>query len=215
MSDIRTTAVGNGSLVRFTTSNLLAIIAEWTFFVGALVYAFDKGGARSAGVASLALADPDSGCRTRWPGRLRIASVRNRCGSRSYARADACTRRCGPRGVRRLARGRRGGLLRRSGHGVHLPRACVRCALTSHRAVGTRTDRGERVGELLRERRHARGVVGGDNPARSRGTRLGAGRLRGDFTGEHTHHALAQPHGLTPRKLHRCRRVARVPFDSC
>ena len=39
-------------------ANLFATVAEWTFFVGALVYAFDKGGARATGIASLALLLP-------------------------------------------------------------------------------------------------------------------------------------------------------------
>jgi MFS family permease len=39
-------------------ANLLATIAVWAFFVGALVYAFDKGGARPTGIASLAMLLP-------------------------------------------------------------------------------------------------------------------------------------------------------------
>ena len=36
-----------------------AIVAEWTFFVGGPAHAFDKGGARAAGIASLAMLGAD------------------------------------------------------------------------------------------------------------------------------------------------------------
>jgi hypothetical protein len=48
----------NRVLVRFSVAYFLATVAEWVFFVGALVYAFDKGGARTAGFASIALLAP-------------------------------------------------------------------------------------------------------------------------------------------------------------
>ena len=58
LTEIKRTALENKSLVRFTIATFLAIVAEWTFFVGGLVYAFDKGGARAAGIASLAMLVP-------------------------------------------------------------------------------------------------------------------------------------------------------------
>ncbi len=51
-------ALGNSLLVRFTIAHLLATVAEWAFFVGALVYAFDHGGSRAAGLSSVALLIP-------------------------------------------------------------------------------------------------------------------------------------------------------------
>ncbi len=51
-------ALGNPLLVRFTVAHLLATVAEWAFFVGALVYAFDHGGSRAAGLSSVALLVP-------------------------------------------------------------------------------------------------------------------------------------------------------------
>jgi hypothetical protein len=54
LSDIKWSAVENRSLVRFAVANLLATVAELAFFVGALVYAFNKDGATATGVASWA-----------------------------------------------------------------------------------------------------------------------------------------------------------------
>jgi MFS family permease len=51
-------ALGNSLLVRFTIAHLLTTIAEWSLFVGALVYAFDHGGSRAAGFSSVALLIP-------------------------------------------------------------------------------------------------------------------------------------------------------------
>src|SRR4029078_11994129 len=48
----------NRVLVRFSVAYFLSRVAEWVFFVAALVYAFDKGGARTAGFASIALLAP-------------------------------------------------------------------------------------------------------------------------------------------------------------
>src|SRR3954447_13472816 len=64
---VRESALHNRVLVRFSTAYFLATLAEWVFFVGGLVYAFDKGGARATGFASVvlllptALAAPASG----------------------------------------------------------------------------------------------------------------------------------------------------------
>ena len=55
---IRWSAVENRSLVRLAVANLLATVAELAFFVGALVYAFDKEGATATGVSSLVLLLP-------------------------------------------------------------------------------------------------------------------------------------------------------------
>jgi hypothetical protein len=51
-------ALGNKMLVQFTIAQFLATMAEWSFFVGALVYAYDKGGSRSAGLTSVVLLLP-------------------------------------------------------------------------------------------------------------------------------------------------------------
>ncbi|MEP7203144.1 MAG: cyclic nucleotide-binding domain-containing protein [Ilumatobacteraceae bacterium] len=83
MSNTKRSALGNGALVRFAAANLLALAAEWAFFVGALVYAFDKGGARTAGLASLALlvptaiAAPTAGAMAhrKRPQRVRLAAL--------------------------------------------------------------------------------------------------------------------------------------------
>src|SRR3954469_9176798 len=55
---VRESALHNRVLVRFSTAYFLATLAEWVFFVGGLVYAFDKGGARATGYASIALLLP-------------------------------------------------------------------------------------------------------------------------------------------------------------
>ena len=83
VSETKQSALGNRSLVRFAAANLLATAAEWAFFVGGIVYAFDKGGARTAGLASLALllptaiAAPTAGAMAhrRRPQRVRLAAL--------------------------------------------------------------------------------------------------------------------------------------------
>lgn len=55
---IKRSALGNGVLVRFTTAFLFATLSQWALFVAALVYAFDRGGSRAAGLASIALLVP-------------------------------------------------------------------------------------------------------------------------------------------------------------
>ena len=75
-------ALGNSLLVRFTIAHLLATVAEWAFFVGALVYAFDHGGSRAAGFSSVALllptalAAPAAGAaaQRRRPSRVRLGA---------------------------------------------------------------------------------------------------------------------------------------------
>ena len=82
VSDIKWSAVENRSLVRFAVANLLATVAELAFFVGALIYAFDKDGAAVTGVASLvlllptALAAPAAGAMAhrRRPQQVRLAA---------------------------------------------------------------------------------------------------------------------------------------------
>ena len=51
-------ALRNKLLVQFTIAQFLATMAEWSFFVGALVYAYDQGGSHAAGLASVALLLP-------------------------------------------------------------------------------------------------------------------------------------------------------------
>lgn len=58
MNGTRRSALGNGALVRLAIANLLATIAQWALFIGALVYAFDHGGAHTAGLASVCLLVP-------------------------------------------------------------------------------------------------------------------------------------------------------------
>jgi MFS family permease len=72
-------ALGNKTLVQFTIAQFLATMAEWSFFVGALVYAYDKGGSRAAGLASVvlllptAIAAPSAGAAAqRRPDRVRL-----------------------------------------------------------------------------------------------------------------------------------------------
>ena len=75
-------ALGNPLLVRFTVAHLLATVAEWAFFVGALVYAFDNGGSRAAGLSSVALLVPTAiaapaaaaAAHRRRPSRVRFAA---------------------------------------------------------------------------------------------------------------------------------------------
>src|SRR3954471_18828987 len=55
---VRESALHNRVLVRFSIAFFLATVAEWIFFVGGLVYAFDQGGARTTGFASVALLLP-------------------------------------------------------------------------------------------------------------------------------------------------------------
>ena len=51
-------ALSNHDLVRHVAAHLLTIAADWAMFVGALVYAFDRGGASATGLASVALLLP-------------------------------------------------------------------------------------------------------------------------------------------------------------
>ena len=51
-------ALGNPVLVQFTVSCFLATMAECAFFVGGLVYAYDRGGSHVAGVSSVVLILP-------------------------------------------------------------------------------------------------------------------------------------------------------------
>ena len=82
VSHIKWSAVENRSLVRFAAANLLATVAELAFFVGALVYAFNKDGAAVTGVSSLvlllptALAAPAAGAMAhrRRPHHVRLAA---------------------------------------------------------------------------------------------------------------------------------------------
>jgi MFS family permease len=55
---IKRSALDNKVLVRFTIAYFLTALAEWALFVAALVYAFDRGGSRTAGFASMALLVP-------------------------------------------------------------------------------------------------------------------------------------------------------------
>jgi MFS family permease len=52
------TALHNSDLVRHVLSLELAAMAEWAVFLGVLVYAFDDGGARATGLASIAMLIP-------------------------------------------------------------------------------------------------------------------------------------------------------------
>ena len=58
VGEIKRSALDNKVLVRFTLAFFLTALAEWAFFVATLVYAFDRGGSRSAGFASMALLAP-------------------------------------------------------------------------------------------------------------------------------------------------------------
>ncbi len=51
-------ALGNHSLVRYVGSHLLAVNAEWTVFIGLLVYVNELSGARATGFASIAILVP-------------------------------------------------------------------------------------------------------------------------------------------------------------
>lgn len=51
-------ALSNGYLVRYTITVFLNVVTEWAVFLGALVYAFDRGGAEQAGYAAIALLVP-------------------------------------------------------------------------------------------------------------------------------------------------------------
>ena len=51
-------ATTNGALVRLVGTHLLAVIAEYAAIVGVLVYAFERGGAGTTGLASLAVLTP-------------------------------------------------------------------------------------------------------------------------------------------------------------
>ncbi len=69
-------------LVRFTAAFLFTTLSEWAFYIAALVYAFDRSGARATGFASLALlvpialAAPAAGkaAHHRRPDRVRLAA---------------------------------------------------------------------------------------------------------------------------------------------
>ncbi|MGZ4722682.1 MAG: cyclic nucleotide-binding domain-containing protein [Ilumatobacteraceae bacterium] len=79
---MKRSALDNKVLVRFTLAVFLTALAEWAFFVAALVYAFDRGGSRVAGFASMtllvpiALAAPAAGkaAHYRRPERVRLVA---------------------------------------------------------------------------------------------------------------------------------------------
>jgi MFS family permease len=51
-------ALSNRFLIRHVLTHLLAVIGEWGIFIGVLVYAFDQGGSRATGIASIAMILP-------------------------------------------------------------------------------------------------------------------------------------------------------------
>jgi MFS family permease len=51
-------ALRNGDLVRHVIVHLMSTMADWAVFIGVLVYAFEAGGARATGFASIALLVP-------------------------------------------------------------------------------------------------------------------------------------------------------------
>src|SRR4051794_16928858 len=75
-------ALSNHVLVLFSLAYLVAAMAEFAFFVGGLVYAYDHGGSRAAGFAAVlllvptALAAPTAGAaaQRRRPNRVRLAA---------------------------------------------------------------------------------------------------------------------------------------------
>ena len=79
---IKRSALGNRVLVRFTLAFLLSTLSQWALFVAALVYAFDRGGSRAAGLASIALLAPIAliapraavAAHTHHPDRVRLLS---------------------------------------------------------------------------------------------------------------------------------------------
>lgn len=74
---------GNRELWRYVASHFLSVIAEWSALIGLLVFAFDRGGARVAGAASLVSLAPyllASGAtarlpRSHAPARVRLAAL--------------------------------------------------------------------------------------------------------------------------------------------
>ena len=112
--------------------------------------------------------------------------------------ADACPWRGGHRRVRRGSCSGGGRVLRNRVGCVHVPRARLRRAVARNRALGARTDRGQRVGRLLRKRQHARRFGAGNTAPRDPRARPGAGGLCRAQPGEHIGHRPAQ----------RCRRRA-------
>ena len=54
----RDRVLANGPLVRLIGAHLLAVVAEWASIVAVLVYAFEQGGSRVTGLASLAILAP-------------------------------------------------------------------------------------------------------------------------------------------------------------
>ena len=79
---IKRSALDNKTLVRYTVAFLFTTLSEWAFYIAALVYAFDRGGARAAGFSSvalllpIALAAPAAGkaAQHRRPDRIRLAA---------------------------------------------------------------------------------------------------------------------------------------------
>ena len=79
---IKRSALDNKTLVRYTVAFLFTTLSEWAFYIAALVYAFDRGGARAAGFSSVALLLPiavvapaaGKAAQHRRPDRVRLAA---------------------------------------------------------------------------------------------------------------------------------------------
>ena len=93
---------GSADVHRYLVSHFLAVIGEWAALIGLLVYAFERGGARAAGYASLAALAPYlllSATTARLAQRHRPASVRwcsLAAQTLGYGSAAACALAEGP-----------------------------------------------------------------------------------------------------------------------
>ncbi|NMD23041.1 MAG: cyclic nucleotide-binding domain-containing protein [Actinobacteria bacterium] len=93
---------GSADVHRYLVSHFLAVIGEWAALIGLLVYAFERGGARAAGYASLAALAPYlllSATTARLAQRHRPASVRwcsLAAPTLGYGSAAACALAEGP-----------------------------------------------------------------------------------------------------------------------
>ena len=123
--------LSNRPLVRLVAAHLLAVVAEYGAVVAVLVYAFEAGGARTTGFASVAILTPDARRRTDRGGADERAPAAGGPPARPGRAGGRLRRRRGRRGGRAPGGARGGGDGGRPRRGQHAP--AHRCGAAAQR----------------------------------------------------------------------------------